>query len=39
MATIKFVRDEKGNLIAVNAETGEKIGEMTTMGDNLEEKK
>ena len=34
---ISFVRNEKGELIAVDSETKEPIGKMTTMGDVLSE--
>lgn len=37
MATIKFERDSNGNLVAVDAETGKKIGTMSTMGDEIKE--
>ena len=36
---IKFVRDEKGNLVAVDDKTGKEIGKMTTMGDELKKEK
>lgn len=34
---IKFIRNEKGELIAVDADTGKEIGKMTTMGDEVKE--
>ena len=34
---IKFIRNEKGELIAVDEETGKEIGKMTTMGDEVKE--
>lgn len=36
---IKFERDEKGNLIAIDKKTKKKIGEVVTMGDILDEDK
>lgn len=36
---IKFVRDEKGNLVSVDDKTGKEIGKMTTMGDELKKEK
>lgn len=32
---IKFIRNEKGELIAVDTETEKEIGKMTTMGDEV----
>ena len=38
---IKFERDEKGNVIAIDTETGKKVGSVSTMGDliKIDEKK
>lgn len=32
---IKFERDKAGNLVAVDAETGKKLGTVSTMGDEV----
>lgn len=34
---IKFVRDENGELVAVDEQTGEEIGKIQTMGDMIKE--
>ena len=36
---IKFERDKKGNLIAVDTTTGKKVGEISTMGDETKKEK
>ena len=34
---IKFERDEKGNLVAVDDKTNKKVGSVVTMGDLIKE--
>lgn len=36
---IEFKRDKDGKIIAVDSESGEKIGEIEAMGDNVKDKK